>query len=167
MKKRLFVLLLPLILTVGCATQKKSAKLTGRVQKVRTTAYTQTEAGGCKNAVGCLLSSSGVHSAAADWSRFPIGTKFQILQTGEVCQIDDYGSALVGTNTIDLYKNSRSLMNVWGVRFVDIKILQWGSPSKSLEILSPRTGNSHVRRMVVALRQQAPPVPTKFRKLKS
>src|SRR5215210_1827238 len=107
MKKYLALsLLLPLLFTVGCATQK-TAKA-GRVQKVRTTAYTHTEPGGRKNAVGGLLNSGGARSAAADWSRFPIGTKFQILQTGEVCQIDDYGSALVGTNTIDLYKTSRS-----------------------------------------------------------
>src|SRR5205823_11813299 len=162
-KKYLPVLLVPLFLAVGCATPKKTAS----TKKVRTTAYTHTEAGGRKNALGGLLSDSGVHSAAADWSRFPIGTKFQILQTGEICQVDDYGSALVGTNTIDLYKSSRGSMNNWGVRLVDIRILQWGSPSKSLEILSPRAGNWHVRRMITELRVQMQPMPTTFRKVKS
>ena len=46
-------------------------------------------------------------SAAADWSRFPLGTRFQIVGTQDRYVIDDYGGALVGTNTIDLYKTSR------------------------------------------------------------
>lgn len=153
-----------LFLMAGCVTQKVAKP---RMQNVRTTAYTHTEAGGRRNAVGGILKGSGVRSAAADWSRFPIGTKFQIIQTGEVWQIDDYGSALVGTNTIDLYKTSRGAMNRWGVRYVDIRILQWGSPSRSLEILSPRTRNSHVRRMVAALRQQTAGMPRKYRRVKT
>ena len=100
---------------------------------------------GRHNACGGYLSSGEVHSAAADWSRYPVGTRFKIVETGELCQIDDYGSALVGTNTIDLYKNSRGKMNTWGVRIVHIQILQWGSARKSLEILAPRCRNSHVR----------------------
>ena len=163
MKNYIPVFLIPLLFTVGCATQKTAR----RTQKVRTTAYTQTEPGGCNSACGSRLSAGTVHSAAADWSRFPVGTQFKILQTGEVCQIDDYGSALVGTNTIDLYKTSRGAMNTWGVRLVDIRILQWGSPRRSLEILAPRAGNPHVRRMVSALREQTKGTPAKFRKIES
>lgn len=148
--------LIPLLFTFGCACEKKKASCpVGTTRCVRTTAYTHTEAGGCNNAIGRRLSSAKVRSAAADWSRYPLGTKFTILSTGETCQIDDYGSALVGTNTIDLYKTSRRAMNNWGVRHEDIKILEWGSPEKSLEVLTPRGRNSHVRRMITSLRSQS------------
>ena len=49
--------------------------------------------------------------------------------------IDDYGTALIGTNTIDLYKPTRIEMRRWGVRHVDIDILQWGSEERSLKCL--------------------------------
>jgi hypothetical protein len=90
-------------------------------------------------------------SAAADWSRFPLGTRFQIVGTQDHYVIDDYGGALVGTNTIDLYKTSRRAVRVWGVRRVDIEILEWGSKQQSLKVLSPRKKNALVRRMIVAI----------------
>jgi 3D (Asp-Asp-Asp) domain-containing protein len=151
------ILIVPLLFAVGCATPQKPAngKMTGCTKKqVRTTAYTHTEAGGRKNAIGTRLASGEVKSAAADWSRFPLGTKFQILDTGEIYQVDDYGSALVGTNTIDLYKPSRLTMRNWGVRYVDIKILEWGSPEKSIALLQPRARNAHVREMISSLHGQ-------------
>ena len=42
------------------------------------------------------------------------------------------------------------------MRHVDIDILEWGSNERSLTVLSPRAHNSHVRRMVVALREKKP-----------
>ncbi len=137
------------------------------MKKVRTTAYTQTEPGGSNSACGRPLSCKNVHSAAADWSRYPVGTRFEIMDTGEICEIDDYGSALVGTDTIDLYKNSRAGMNKWGVRLVRIKVLQWGSNTRSLEILLPRAANPHVGRMVDALRLKTPGFPARMRRLNS
>ena len=166
LKPRHFLLAL-LLFATGCATQKSGHGLVGSVKTVRTTAYTQTEPGGSVNACGRLLSCTKVHSAAADWSHFPVGTRFQILNTGEVCEIDDYGSALVGTDTIDLYKNSRAGMRAWGVRFVQIKILQWGSPTRSLEILLPRAHNRHVGRMVDVLRLKTPGFPARMHRLES
>lgn len=165
----LFWLLAPLLFTVGCATQPRTSPAIGkgRTQRVRTTAYTQTEPGGWHSACGSRLRYDTVHSAASDWSRFPVGTRFKILQTGEICQIDDYGSALVGTNTIDLFKNSRARMNQWGVRMVDIQILEWGSNTRSLEILLPRAHNSHVGRMVDALRLKTPGFPARMRRVKA
>jgi 3D (Asp-Asp-Asp) domain-containing protein len=130
------------------ATAPHAAK---RFHQVRTTAYTHTEAGGRRNAVGTRLSGKNVMSAASDWSRWPLGTKFRIVDTDEVFQIDDYGSALIGTRTIDLYKRNRLAMNKWGVRSVDIDILEWGSTEKSLQVLAPRKGNRGVRQMIVAL----------------
>ena len=63
-----------------------------------------------------------VRSAAADWSVYPVGTIFQIEGLPYVYQVDDYGSALVGTNTIDLYKPDKATMNAWGVRNVNIRV---------------------------------------------
>jgi len=142
------------LLGSSCASVQKTATTQPagkRFHQVRTTAYTHTEAGGRRNAVGTRLSGKNVMSAASDWSRWPLGTKFRIVDTDEVFQIDDYGSALIGTRTIDLYKTNRLAMKKWGVRSVDIDILEWGSTEKSLEVLAPRKGNRGVRQMIVAL----------------
>ena len=128
---------------------------------VRTTAYSHLEAGGHRNAIGTRLSDGAVKSAASDWSRFPVGTKFKIVSSGEVRIIDDYGSALAGTSTIDLYKPGMRTMRAWGVRNIEIRILEWGSPRRSLEILSPRSRNRHVAKMVASLRQQSTGIPKK------
>ena len=121
---------------------------------VRTTAYCSREAGGRRNAVGDSLSGRIIRSAASDWSRFPLGTRFRIVSTTEEFVIDDYGSALVGTNTIDLYKTSSLEMRQWGVRHVDIDILEWGSVEQSMRVLKPRAKHSSVRRMLAGLDKQ-------------
>ena len=142
------------LLGVSCATQPKTASTLAkpqRVCKVRTTAYTHTEAGGRNNAVGTRLSGKNVMSAASDWSRWPLGTKFRIVGTEDVFKIDDYGSALIGTGTIDLYKTNRLAMRKWGVRSVDIDVLEWGSTQRSLEVLAPRKRDRRVRAMILAL----------------
>jgi 3D (Asp-Asp-Asp) domain-containing protein len=142
-------------LGASCATQPKPTATVlaqpQRITKVRTTAYTHTERGGRRNAVGTRLSGKNVMSAASDWSRWPLGTKFRILGTDEIFQIDDYGGALIGTGTIDLYKTNRLAMTQWGVRSVDIEILEWGSTQRSLEVLAPRKNNRRVRAMILAL----------------
>jgi 3D (Asp-Asp-Asp) domain-containing protein len=136
--------------------QMRPASITGsrRIANVRTTAYTHTERGGRHNAVGVRLSGSNVMSAASDWSRYPLGTRFQIVGTSERYVIDDYGGALIGTNTIDLYKTSRAAMRQWGVRKVDIDIVEWGSKEQSLKVLRPRGKNRLIRRMIAGLEQQ-------------
>jgi 3D (Asp-Asp-Asp) domain-containing protein len=144
-------------LIVGCETpasraaKKNPTAFGNRISNVRTTAYTHTERGGGRNAIGESLSSQNHMSAAADWSRFPLGTRFQIVGTQDRYIIDDYGGALVGTNTIDLYKTSRRAMRSWGVRRVDIDILEWGSKQHSLEVLTPRKKNALVRRMIAGI----------------
>jgi len=95
-----------------------------------------------------------VLSAASDWSRYPLGTRFRLADTSEEYVIDDYGNALVGTGTIDLYKSSRSEVRDWGVRYVDIDILQWGSEEESLKVLAPRCKHNCVRKMVAALEKK-------------
>jgi len=122
---------------------------------VRTTAYSckENEKGGIygnKNACGTVLRYGAVRSAAADWSRFPVGTKFKIAGQPQVYVVEDYGSALVGTNTIDIYKPTLGMMNAWGVRHVDIQVIEWGSLARSAQILKARTHVSHTRTMYYA-----------------
>lgn len=119
---------------------------------VRTTAYHHSEPGGRATAVGGYLRPT--HSAAADWSWLPAGTRFRIVETGDEYLIEDYGSALVGRYTIDIYKSTRAAMNKWGVRYVHIQILELGSYRVSLAVLKPRQKYSHVRRMVVELQKK-------------
>jgi 3D (Asp-Asp-Asp) domain-containing protein len=107
------------------------------VTGVRTTAYTygaaENGAHPRSNAIGKPLKAGKVRSAAADWSRWPLGTRFRVVETGQEYVIDDIGSAMVGTGTIDLFKPSGREMSRWGVRKVTIEILEWGSPEKSLD----------------------------------
>jgi len=92
-----------------------------------------------------------IGSAAADWSRWPAGTVFRLLSTGQVYRVDDYGWALAGRNTIDLYMPSRKTMNSWGAREEGIQILRWGNPNESLRLLQAHQGYRHIRRMVLEL----------------
>src|SRR3954465_5635332 len=65
--------------------QMRPATITGarRIANVRTTAYTHTERGGRHNPLGTRLAGAKVMSAAADWSRYPLGTRFQIVGTSD------------------------------------------------------------------------------------
>ncbi|MDR3403158.1 MAG: 3D domain-containing protein [Chthoniobacter sp.] len=167
------VLLLAMCLfIVGCSTRELPKYQTpiARTQfhRVRTTAYTDTESDHVQysnhNALGGTLQCGAIHSAAADWSRWPAGTIFRIRETGELYRVDDYGWALSGTNTIDLYKPSRATMNAWGVRGVTIENLQWGDPRQSLAVLRQRSHYRHVQRMIQELEDRmaelTQPVPT-------
>lgn len=90
-------------------------------------------------------------SAAADWSRWPVGTVFRLLSTGQIYRVDDYGWALAGRNTIDLYMDNRRDMNAWGARQERIQVLQWGDAEESLRLLRPRQNYRHVKRMMLQL----------------
>src|SRR5437879_1559899 len=162
-------LILTIVLAVGCilvgcaeqsVVQKPLAAVEaanshlGRMSNVRTTAYTRIEKGGHRNALGKYLSGRHVMSAASDWSRFPLGTRFRIVDTKEEFIIDDYGTALIGTSTIDLYKPTNLEMKRWGVRNIDIDILQWGSEEQSLKVLGPRAKHQTPRRMIAALQKK-------------
>ncbi|MGB1128707.1 MAG: 3D domain-containing protein [Haloferula sp.] len=130
-----------------------------RVRHVRTTAYTCTEADhieyGSMNAAGTPLRySNQVRSAAADWSVYPIGTTFRIKGMKPLFVVDDYGSALTGTGTIDLYKPSKAHMRSWGRRNVEITIVRWGSYARSAELLSGRTHHAHCRKMYTNIKRK-------------
>jgi len=155
MPHRLLLLTAVAMVLAACArplpTYEKPIART-QFQHVRTTAYTHTESDhiehGCKTCIGTALCYGAVHSAAADWSRWPVGTTFRILDTGEICKVDDIGWALSGRNTIDLYKPTHIAMNTWGTRTVNIEILNWGDDREALDILRKRSKYRHVQRMV-------------------
>jgi len=92
-----------------------------------------------------------IGSAAADWSRWPAGTSFRLLSTGQIYRVDDYGWALAGRNTIDLYMPSQREMNSWGARQETIQIIQWGDPQESLQFLRRHQDYRHIKRMVLEL----------------
>jgi 3D (Asp-Asp-Asp) domain-containing protein len=98
-----------------------------------------------------VASKPRVGSAAADWSRWPAGTAFRLLSTGQVYRVDDYGWALAGRNTIDLYMPNQREMNLWGARQETIQILQWGDPQESLQFLHRHQDYRHIKRMVLEL----------------
>ncbi len=136
---------------------------TNQIMMVRTTAYTHSESDhlkyGRKSAAGNTLQyGSQVRSAAADWSKYPLGTRFMIEGMPYEYVVDDYGSALVGTETIDIYKPEKGTMNQWGVRNVPIRVLEWGSFEESRKILDGRKHvrhADHVRKMLNEIEKKA------------
>lgn len=159
---RLFALIALCAGLLSCeGTGNTVASGNGRViGGVKTTAYTHTEADHKKyktaTAAGGTLKYGNVRSAAADWSVYPVGTQFKIDGDSNVYEVDDYGSALVGTNTIDLYKPSKADMNKWGARNVNIHVIKWGSFSKSLAIMKDREkASQRVREMVQRIQRSS------------
>jgi 3D (Asp-Asp-Asp) domain-containing protein len=95
-----------------------------------------------------------IGSAAADWARWPAGTTFRLLSTGQIYRVDDYGWALSGRNTIDLYMANSREMNSWGARQESIQVLHWGDPEESLRLLQPHQSSRHIQRMILELQGQ-------------
>jgi 3D (Asp-Asp-Asp) domain-containing protein len=123
---------------------------------VRTTAYSCGESDhlsyGSLSAYGTPLRySDRLRSAAADWSVYPVGTRFRIKGQPWLYVVDDYGSALVGTGTIDIYHPTLEGMRSWGRRNVEITIVRWGCQATSARILAGRTRHDHCRRMFDAI----------------
>ena len=154
--------------TMAAATNKPRDKhsmpvysFAERTRIVRTTAYTDSESDhliyGNKNATGTTLRyTNRVRSAAADWSFYPVGTTFRIKGLPYLYVVDDYGSALTGTGTIDIYKPNKEIMKLWGSRNVELTIVQWGSFTRSAELLKQRTGYDHCRQMLSNIIRQKP-----------
>jgi 3D (Asp-Asp-Asp) domain-containing protein len=138
-------------LCVSCGSTGRLANAK-KICGVKTTAYTHSERDhrkyGAATATGERLKYGTVRSAATDWSVYPVGTVFKIDGEPYLYQVDDYGSALVGTNTIDLYKPSKGAMNAYGSKKVNIEVVKWGSFSKSLAIMKPRLKYPHIKQMV-------------------
>ena len=167
LKLCLFVLSTFCVGSVSCNSTKNTNMKSSIVNRaphihdVKTTAYTHTESDhivhGTKTAAGGSLKYGNVRSAAADWSVYPVGTVFQIEGDKTIYEVDDYGSALVGTETIDLYKPSKASMDQWGSRQVNINVVKWGSLPKSLAILKPRENKApHIRQMIMEIERNSP-----------
>lgn len=92
-----------------------------------------------------------IGSAAADWARWPVGTTFRVLSTGQTYRVDDTGWALAGRNTIDLYMSSTRDMNEWGTRHEKIQVIKWGDEEESARLLAARQDYKHARRMLLEL----------------
>jgi len=127
-----------------------------RNRLVRTTAYTCSESDhlqyGSQNATGTQLRyTDRVRSAAADWAVYPVGTVFRIKGMQQLFVVDDYGSALTGTNTVDIYTPTKDYMAAWGRRNVELTVVQWGSYARSAEILAKRTQYPHCAQMYTAI----------------
>ena len=129
---------------------KKAMRVTTTVTTTRVT-KTTTPVRGTKRAVAVSKVPPRIGSAAADWSRWPIGTTFRLLSTGQMYRVEDYGWALSGRNTIDLYMSNQRDMNTWGARQEPIQILHWGDPQQSLQVLQSHTEHKHIKRMVLEL----------------
>ena len=130
-----------------------------RTRVVRTTSYSDKEnekgAVGRKNCTGGILKyNSKVRSAAADWSVYPIGTKFRVAGLPQIFVIDDMGSALTNTNTIDIYHPSLSLMRKWGTKKAEITIIEYGDYERSLRLLKVRSKYKHCRGMHASLQKR-------------
>ena len=132
---------------------KKGTHVTTVVTTTRATKTTKAPVitRGGKRAVAVSSKPPRIGSAAADWSRWPMGTTFRLLSTGQMYRVEDYGWALSGRNTIDLYMSNRSDMNSWGARQEPIQILHWGDPQQSLQVLQSHAEHKHVKRMVLEL----------------
>ena len=145
----------------GCATTGRPVAAPAKSKTVPVTATAYSSGAKCngawahRNAIGGRLKSGAVNSAATDWSRIPLGTKFRVVETGKVYIVDDYGSAMVGKDKVDLFHTSYRDVYRWGVRQVTLEIIEWGCPDKSLAVLKPRARSPHVRRMVEALKLQS------------
>ena len=124
-----------------------------RATRVTTTTTTRTVkvVRGKRMVVKARVQPPKIGSAAADWSRWPVGTTFRLLSTGQIYRVEDYGWALAGRNTIDLYMASQAEMNGWGTRHEPIQILKWGDPEESLRFLQSHQDYKHIRRMVLEL----------------
>jgi 3D (Asp-Asp-Asp) domain-containing protein len=134
----------------GVVLQPFSMDETGTVSRVRTTTRVTKTTRLVKRATA-VARVPVIGSAAADWSRWPMGTTFRLLSTGQMYRVDDYGWALSGRNTIDLYMANSRDMNTWGAREETIQILQWGDPQQSLQFLHSHQDYKHIKRMVLEL----------------
>jgi len=128
--------------------EKKATRVTTTTRVKKTTPVR-----GAKRAVAASKRTK-IGSAAADWGRWPMGTTFRLLSTGQTYRIEDYGWALSGRNTIDLYMSNRRDMNTWGARQEPIQILHWGDPQQSLQFLQSHTDYKHIKRMVLELQSR-------------
>lgn len=142
---------------------------------VRATAYShmQNEPGapGRMNAAGGILkygtSKGSIRSAAADWSKYPLGTKFKIKGMPYTYVVDDYGSALTNTNTVDIFHPTLRGIKDWGLRTIEIDVIQWGSWDRTMALLKGRQSHWHCRDMYANARRHTQSASSNYAKAKA
>jgi len=120
-------------------------------QRVNITPYSgaSSEPGApAATARGTPYQSGAISSAAADWARWPAGTLFRVLATGNLYEVDDFTDDIVGMNTILLYKPGSIGAPSAAPNFVTIEIIRWGSPRDSADIL--RSQKSSTAKKILA-----------------
>lgn len=123
--------------TLGTITASRGTKLYyTKSFTVRATAYSAGYAstgkfpgspGYGRSATGTYVrrNSEGYSSIAVDPRVIPLGTKLYVEGYG-LAIAEDTGGAIKG-NTIDVFFNSDSEANSWGVRWLTVYILKWGA----------------------------------------
>jgi uncharacterized protein YabE (DUF348 family) len=106
------------------ATSRGGDFSASKVINMKTTAYNSAETGSNITASGAVAvrNASGYSTIAVDPSVIPLGTKVYVEGYGYAIA-QDTGGAIKG-NIIDLYFNSMSEVNAWGVKYVNVYILQ-------------------------------------------
>ena len=131
-----------------------------RFRTVRATSYfvDEEDVSGleARSALGSQLQAGLVRSAAADWSHYPVGTRFRIVgdTTEQEYVVDDFADSLIGAKAVELYMPKKRGKEAWGSRSVVIEVLNWGSFEKSLAIMKSsetRMAEPHVIRMVKSI----------------
>jgi 3D (Asp-Asp-Asp) domain-containing protein len=142
---RYLAALLAIVVLSACAgTQSAYEEPLARAvyQKVNITAYAGSvgeDGSTSATARGTRYQRGSVSSAAADWSRWPAGTLFRVLATGELYEVDDFTDDIVGKNTLLLYKPS---VASGPPRYVTIEIIRWGSPGDSALLLKQQRSST-------------------------
>ena len=139
------ILCIVALLLVNCSSPKKREIINARI-----TAYTHTENDHIKyknkTTIGTILK-PGI--CATNWAKIPLGSK--LLINDHIYTVEDIGSALCSTKydmpIVDLYFPNKREMRQWGVKYMDIEVLEWGDWQKSKEILAPRLKYKHCRYM--------------------
>ncbi len=125
-------------------------------QKVNVTPYAgaaSSPGSPAATARGTRYQSGSISSAAADWARWPAGTLFRVLATGELFEVDDFTDDIVGKNTLLLYKPA-ALPNS-GLHYVTIEIIRWGSFPDSAALLRQQK-SSTAKKILVELLARHP-----------
>ncbi len=151
---RPFAAFLALVALAGCASPESGydEPLARDVyQKVNVTSYAgaASEAGSpAATARSTRYQSGSISSAAADWARWPAGTLFRVLATGELYEVDDFTDDIVGKNTLLLYKPAAAALSNSGMHYVTIEIIRWGGFPASAALLRQQKSSTSKKILV-------------------
>ena len=109
------------------------------------------------SARGTRYQSGSISSAAADWARWPAGTLFRVLATGELYEVDDFTDDIVGKNTLLLYKPSTAALSNSGTHYVTVEIIRWGGFPASASLLRQQK-SSTAKKILAELLERHPEV---------